>query len=177
MMAGPVCTVCSHPGRIEIEAALVQGLSQRQVATDWGVTRFAVARHRQNHLSPAVKALRTRRESDGARTGQQRLEELADTAQEVLELARGHADGAKPDGKLMLESIKRLESIVTTIMRTTGELDERPQINVLNLSSNPEWVEIRSLLMVALAPHPAAAEAAAVALAGMASSSVRELTR
>jgi len=63
------------------------------------------------------------------------------------------------------------------IARITGELDERPTVQILNVASNPEWVAIRTALMVALAPHPAAAEAVALALAGMAASSVRELTQ
>lgn len=165
-MARGKCTVCLHPDRpaIDAEMATQPGVNTA-IAERWGLSKDSVRRHRA-HLSPAIKAAIARRQSQGARTGVERLEALADEATAVLEQARG-----KSDGKLQLEAVKRLESIVTTLMKVSGELDDRPQVAVVNVQTSPEWHRIRAALTEALAPYPDAAQAVALHLSG-----VKELT-
>lgn len=50
------------------------------------------------------------------------------------------------------------------LAKLTGELDERPQVNVLNVSASPEWLGIQSSMLEALAPYPEARTAVAGAL-------------
>ncbi len=159
-MAPRQCTVCRHADRPKIDAEMVaQPRVNAAIAERWGLSKDAVRRHRRDHLTPAMKAVATKRELQGARTGVQRLEDLATRAAEVLEQARG-----KGDGKLQLEAVKRLESIVTTLMKVTGELDERPVVNVLNLQASAEWLQVRGLLLEALGPFPDAGRAVATRL-------------
>jgi hypothetical protein len=47
------CKVCGHPNRVAIEAAVSQGLSLRDAATEWGVDYQAIRRHKMNHLIAA----------------------------------------------------------------------------------------------------------------------------
>ncbi|MGH2976419.1 MAG: hypothetical protein ACREOQ_17690, partial [Gemmatimonadales bacterium] len=48
---GRPCTVCAHPRCQEIDAALVEGGSDRQVAAKVrGITHDAIRRHRDSHL-------------------------------------------------------------------------------------------------------------------------------
>jgi hypothetical protein len=53
-----------------------------------------------------------------------------------------------------------------TIAKITGELNERPVVNVLNVAASPEWIELRSRILAALEPHPDARLAVAAALTG-----------
>lgn len=44
------CAVCTHPQREEIDAALVRGDSIRGIAPVYAISRFALGRHKRNHL-------------------------------------------------------------------------------------------------------------------------------
>lgn len=50
-MPTTVCTVCTHPQAAEIDAGLLGGTPLRTIAGTFGLSRSAVGRHRQNHLS------------------------------------------------------------------------------------------------------------------------------
>lgn len=57
MTAGRPCSICSHPDRQAIEAALLAGgESVRALARNFGVTRQALERHRDNHMGNAGEA-------------------------------------------------------------------------------------------------------------------------
>ena len=45
------CTICNHPARPQIDLAIATGLSKRAVAERFGVSRDAVWRHAQAHLT------------------------------------------------------------------------------------------------------------------------------
>ena len=54
--AGLRCTICNHPARPQIDLAVATGLSKRAVAARFGVSRDAVWRHAQAHLSAEMRA-------------------------------------------------------------------------------------------------------------------------
>src|SRR5262245_15870242 len=45
------CTICCHPNRRAIEAALQGKTSLRTVAVGWSVSKTALLRHRKTHLA------------------------------------------------------------------------------------------------------------------------------
>src|SRR5438045_598578 len=47
------CTVCTHPHRLDAEAALAAGLPAAQIAPLFGLPPHALLRHRAAHLVPA----------------------------------------------------------------------------------------------------------------------------
>jgi hypothetical protein len=53
---GLSCTVCNHPARPQIDLAIATGLSKRAVAERFGVSRDAVWRHAQAHLTAEMRA-------------------------------------------------------------------------------------------------------------------------
>jgi len=59
---------------------------------------------------------------------------------------------------LILKTYDRLQNQLELIAKLIGQLDERPQVNVL---VSPEWLKVRSALFEALEPHPAARAAIA----------------
>ena len=50
------CTICNHPARPQIDLAIATGLSKRAVAERFGVSRDAVWRHAQTHLTAEMRA-------------------------------------------------------------------------------------------------------------------------
>ena len=104
-------------------------------------------------------AVQRRREQRGAETLVDRVERLYTRASRILDAAEadGHATVA-------LSAVRELRGIVETLGRLTGELDDRPQVNVLNLVQSGDWQVARSRLLIALEPWPEARAAAAAAL-------------
>lgn len=87
----------------------------------------------------------------GAQKAVDRAEELYVKASAILEGAEQEGQGA-----LALSAIKELRATVELLAKLTGELDERPQVNVLNVSSSPEWLAIQQAMLESLAPFPEA---------------------
>ncbi|RVN00449.1 hypothetical protein CN120_23460 [Sinorhizobium meliloti] len=62
------CSVCCHPSRPEIERRLVSGVAIRAIASQYGVSRSAVARHRNHLRSMLAEATEIRRVQDLVRS-------------------------------------------------------------------------------------------------------------
>ncbi|GAA2092599.1 hypothetical protein [Brevibacterium salitolerans] len=153
------CSACRHPDREGLDRELAGGLTLRAAAEKYDLSKDAVARHKRDHLSKALRAVQERRETAGAQKAVDRAEELYAKASGILERAE-----EEQDGKLSLAAIKELRSVVELLAKLTGELDERPQVNVLNLNANPEWLSMQGAMLEALAPYPDARIAVAGAL-------------
>jgi hypothetical protein len=54
--AGLRCTICNHPARPQIDLAIATGLSKRAIAQRFQVSRDAVWRHAQAHLTAEMRA-------------------------------------------------------------------------------------------------------------------------
>ena len=54
--AGLRCTICNHPARPQIDLAIATGFSKRAVAERFQVSRDAVWRHAQAHLTAEMRA-------------------------------------------------------------------------------------------------------------------------
>jgi hypothetical protein len=161
-MSEPRCTVCRHPDRPEIDRQLAGGMSNQGVAEKWGLSKDSVRRHRATHLSAALKAVHTKRETAGATKAVDRAEYLYGKASAILEAAEEGKQGA-----LALAAIKELRSTVELLAKLSGELDERPQVNILNVAASPEWLATQGAMLAALAPFPEARLAVAGALQDM----------
>ena len=64
-----------------------------------------------------------------------------------------------------LAAIRELRSLLELVAKVTGELDERPQVQVLNVTTDPAWLQVRGAVMLALVPYPEAGQAVASQLA------------
>ena len=62
---------------------------------------------------------------------------------------------------LVLKTATQLTRQIDLLAKLTGELNERPEINIL---VHPQWVELRQVLLTTLAAHPQALEAVYAAL-------------
>ena len=142
------CTVCDHPERNGIDQALVTGAPYRSVAKRFGLSESAVYRHKTEHL-PAhlLKA----REVEEVAQADDLLEQVRDLQAHALNiLERAEKAG---DLRTALAAISQARSNLELLGKLAGELDERP---VVNLSVSPEWLELRTVIVGALEPHPAA---------------------
>ena len=151
------CTVCAHPDRDAVDAALVAGEAFRHVAARFGLSTGALQRHRAAHLPPALARAREAEEALRAETLLERLRALNRETADVLRQARRAGDH-----DLRLRALARAEKQLELEARLLGELREGAAVNVLVL---PEWAALRAAVLGALAPHPEARLAVAAALA------------
>ena len=163
------CTICNHPARPQIDLAIATGLSKRAVAERFNVSRDAVWRHGQAHLTPEMRAaLATKllqREGDTRRI---LLEEGASVS-EALKAIRGPLFGLFlaavdiGDHKAAAALAGRLHENLAIVAKLTGELAPQASTNITNVLLSPDYQRLRAELVRVLTRYPEAqAEVAAV---------------
>jgi hypothetical protein len=155
------CTVCMSPDRDAVDAAIVERVPFRTIAHRFAVTRDAAMRHRA-HVSASLMAVQRRRDTRNGETLADRIESLYTRASAIL-------DAAETEGRstVALAAVRELRAIVELLGKLTGEIDDRPQMNVVNVLASPDWIAIRSTVLDALTPFPDARAAVAARLLGM----------
>ena len=151
------CTVCAHPLRHAIDKALVGGSASSEHSGTLGTLDHIRSFGTATTCLPAtlVKA----QEAEDVRQALdvvQQLRHINSAALRVLQDAK-----AAGNGDLVLKAVDRVMKQVEVQARLLGDLDDRPQINVL---VSPEWLQLRGQILAALAPFPAARVAIAEAL-------------
>src|SRR5690349_22204067 len=168
-IVGPRCTICNHPARPQIDLAIAAGVAKRAVAERFGVSRDAVWRHGQTHLTAEMRAaLATKllqREGDTRRI---LLEEGAGVS-EALKAIRGPLFGlflAAVDtgaNKAAAALSGRLHENLALVAKLTGELVPHAATSITNVLLSPDFQRLRAGLIRLLARYPEAqAEVAAV---------------
>ncbi len=152
------CTVCTHPQRDEIDAALVAGVALRNIAKRFDTSPTAVFRHKGEHL-PA-KLVMAQEAAEVAEA-----DDLLGQVRDLQRRAHNILDKAEEAGELRvaLSAIREARGNLELLAKLLGELDDRPQINVL---VSPEWLELRTVVIGALEPYPDARGSVLRALEG-----------
>jgi hypothetical protein len=150
------CTVCDHPQRHSIDEALVTGAPYRSVAKRSGLSESAVYRHKAEHL--AAHPLKAKEVEEVAHADDllQQVRDLQSHALDILERAEKAGDL-----RTALAAISQARGNLELLGKLAGELDEHP---VVNLNVSAEWLKLRTVIVGALEPHPAAHRAVLSAL-------------
>jgi len=90
---------------------------------------------------------------------------LLDQVGDLQRRALAILDRAEEAGELKtaLSAIREARGNLELLAKLLGELDERP---VVNLNVSPEWLELRTVIVGALEPHPDARESVLRAIEG-----------
>lgn len=142
------CSICGHPQLHAINRALVAGGSFRDIAGQFGVSKSAVERHQAEHLPKVLTAAKAQEDVAHALDVVKQLKAINAVSMTILREARD----AK-EGDLALRAIDRIHRQIELQAKLLGDLDDRPQVNVL---VTPEWLALRGRILAALAPFPAA---------------------
>ncbi len=142
------CTICAHPDRPAIDAALVAGEAYRHIAARFGTSTGALQRHKDEHL-PAALVLAS--EAGQVAHADDLLAQVRDLQRRTL----GILDGAEKAGdrRTALAAIREARGNLELLGRLAGELNDRPTINVV---LSPEWLRVRAVVIGALSPFPEA---------------------
>lgn len=150
------CTICTHPNRAEIEAALVAGTSYRNIAERYGTSPPAITRHSE-HVSQSIQSSQNAREEARGIDVVNQLKEINLITLDIMKTARKN----KKDG-MALFAIDRIIKQLELQAKLLGDIDKPTQVNIY---VTPEWRGIRDRIVYALLPYPDAKFAVAQELA------------
>ncbi len=153
------CTICSNESKEAIDRALVEGTALSEVAALFRVSDDALSRHKANHLPVALAKSQEAREVAEGDDLLSQVRNLQARTLVILEAAESSSQH-----RTALSAIREARSNLELLAKLVGELDERP-VNVLVA---PEWLELRAVIVGALAPHEEARGAVLRALEGTA---------
>lgn len=157
-LMGRLCSICTHPNRAEIDEAIAAGTGFRGIARSFrSVTADSIGRHAVSHLPIAVIAAAEVVETE-------RAVDLIGKVRGYITHAESILADAESTGKptLALAALDRALACVNVLAKLTGDLDDRVTVNVL--ATTPEFVQLQSAIIAALAPYPDALEAVKLAL-------------
>ncbi len=147
------CTVCEHPEREAIDRALVGDSSNLSVSSLFGVSESAVRRHKANHLPAKLVMAQAAEEVAQADDLLGQMQDLQARTLAILEAAEDTSQH-----RTALSAIREARSNLELLAKLLGELDERPQVNVLISPT------VQTAIIAALGPYPEARLAVAGAL-------------
>jgi hypothetical protein len=151
------CTICTHPARAAIDKALAGGATMRELAAKYRVSPDAMERHSAAHLPARIVKAQEAEDVRQALDVVAQLKAINGASLQILSAAR-----AAGDADTALKAIDRIYRQIELQAKLLGELDERPQVNVV---LTPEWLAVRHALLMALGPYADARLAVVGALA------------
>jgi DNA-binding XRE family transcriptional regulator len=140
--------VCIHEKRDEIDREIVSRQPYRALARTFGVSKDSISRHANLHIPETLTTANAIAEVVRADMLLDRVEVLVSEAEGLLTYGKDERQAKAWEGGL-----RELRKCLELLARVTGELDERPQVN---LAVFPEWVTVRTRLLAAVESHPEA---------------------
>lgn len=140
------CTVCGHPQRDFIDNLLLKGDSIRVIAGQFSLSSSSLQRHKADHLNGTLAKAK---EAQEVTQGDNLLDQVRDLQKKALSIL-AKAEAAK-DYRAATGAIREARSCLELLAKLLGELNDRPQINILIA---PEWLSLRTVILEALQPYP-----------------------
>jgi hypothetical protein len=142
------CSICEHEKVEEINKALLEGVSLRDLAGRYSVSKTALHRHKESHLPAELTKAREAQEVTKADSLLDQVIELRDKALSILDKAEQAGDL-----RTALQGVREAKGCLELLARLQGELQEQTTVNVL---INPQWLSLRTVILEALEPYPEA---------------------
>lgn len=151
-----VCTICAHPDRREIETCLVDSVPFRIIASRFGTSSTSLQRHKTEHLPGKIVQAKAAQEIEEADDLLSQVQALRRKSLELLDKAERAGDY-----RTALAGVKEARACIETLLEVEGKLDRKPTFNI---TLSPQWIEMRTVIVTALASHPEARQAVTTAL-------------
>ena len=162
---GRTCTVCSHKDVAEIDRLLLCSDSYRDIARQFGLSKDALARHKESHIPELLLKSQDAKDSLQAdntfseyQAAKARIEALQTRTYDLLSSAESAENHKACIG--YIREARGQESELREQRKLLAELEGRiaaqPTVNILVL---PEWLTLREQIVIALRPYPEALEA------------------
>jgi hypothetical protein len=146
------CTICEHPRHDEIDRRARIEKDIAKIAKEFSLSYPALYRHiSANHHIREVTTIPTSSELATSEDIYKEIEKWHSEAKDLQKTAK-----ANGDIKTALLGLDKALRCLELMAKIHGQIPTGPQITIIN---NPEWVELRTLVIKALEPYPAAREA------------------
>jgi hypothetical protein len=114
------CTVCTHPDKAEIDAALLTGNSFRKISQRFGTSSTALFRHRNNHIPIALEKAREAEEVAYGEDLLCQMKELNTRTIRILDAAE-----AAGDPRIALAAIREVRGNTELLCRIVAAMEAR----------------------------------------------------
>ncbi len=134
------CSVCAHPERVAIETALLENAPLRDIARQFSVSKDAVARHKESHITARLASAHAAQEATDAGTIMDRLRALNAEVTDLLQIAK-----TARNHELRLKVLTRAESQLALEAKLLSEqpLLERQVNELLQIKMVEALVRLR----------------------------------
>lgn len=146
-----ICAICADPRLDEINSHLVRGDPIAGLAREFAVSEDALRRHKASHLPKTLMASPSAQEVANADDLLSQIKNLQVRTLTALEKAE-----AEENILMVFKGVREARENLRLLGEVAGKLQSQPTVNVL---LNPQWVELRTLIITALDLYPEAREA------------------
>jgi len=141
------CSICGHEKVEEINRLLLEGVSLRDIAGQYSISKTALHRHKK-HIPATLAKAQEAREVAKADSLLDQVAELRDKALSIL--AKAEQAG---DLRTALQGVREAKGCLELLAKLQGELQEQTTVNIL---INPQWLTLRTVILEALNRYPEA---------------------
>jgi hypothetical protein len=148
---GPTCSICEDPRVIEINARLYPEANLAGISREFAVSEDALRRHKKKCIIETLSASPNTKDIINTDNLLDQLKEARQKAVDLLDMAIEAAD-TKVYGAPS-QYLREIREQIKLWAELEGKLATQPQITIIN---NPEWISLRTKIVVALEPYPEA---------------------
>ena len=137
------CSVCDHPDRLAIETLLLENAPLRDIARQFSLSKDAVARHKESHVTARLASAHAAQEATDAGTIMDRLRALNAEVRSLLsEAKQAH------NHELTLKVLARAESQLALEAKLLSEqpVIDRQVAELLQIKMTEALLRLRSEL-------------------------------
>jgi hypothetical protein len=181
-MGGRQCTICAHDKRHQIELGIVAKVSSHVLAARFGVSHDAIKRHSDNHLTQVQRAalLAARKPSEIDLEALRTSETEGLLSQLIGQRARLHQHSELATELGDVRGAVAAENAITgnlkLVAQLLGQLVQHHDLRHTSILISPDYLRLREVLVRALRPFPAAAQAVGAALCAMEAEAAKDIT-
>lgn len=146
------CTVCQHPDREAVDAAIISAEPALAIAERFGLTRHAITRHAAAHVGGAVRAAEEARDGQLLARGEDLAREVLALRVEARAIGEAARSGDPPDLRTALSAIDRQARLIELQAKLLGDLETRATVD---LRLDPDFARVRAVFVEAVQECPA----------------------
>lgn len=148
---GPACSICNHPKAEEINRMIAEHEKLTDISREFAVSDDALSRHKDKCIITALSATPNTKDVITGDNLLSQLQAARDKAIELLDMAieAGDTKVYGPPSSYLSE----IRQQIKLWAELEGRISSQPQVTIIN---NPEWVELRTVIIQALDPYPEA---------------------
>jgi hypothetical protein len=144
------CKCGQYPGHLELDKAYLNNeISLQDYADKVGCTKTSVDRHVKGHLPDALLKAKDIEEVANGDSLLDELKKARDRTFSLLDKAEAAADTRVYGAPVAY--LKEIREQLKFIAELEGKISSQPQITIIN---NPEWVDLRTVILTALDDFP-----------------------